>query len=272
MGVSLNRLVEEDPSLRLTRDQATGETVLSGLGDAQIDVAAKRLKRKFGVEVLINTPRVPYRETIKTKTNVEYKHKKQTGGHGQFGHVLLELEPLPSGGGLEFSSRVVGGSVPREYFPAVEKGVREAAQKGVLSGNPVVDVKVTLYDGSAHPVDSSGMSFQIAGSQALRKGLQQAGPVILEPMMSIKVTVPDNYTGDVVGDLNGKRARVQGMDPQNGSTTIEAMAPLAELQRYATDLRSITQGRGHYSMAFSHYEEVPAHLAQKVGASAGERE
>ncbi len=268
MGSAINRLVEEDPSLHVTRDQDTGETLLSGLGDAHIDVAAKKLKRKFGVEVLVHTPRVPYRETITGKTNAEYKHKKQTGGHGQYGHVLLSLEPLPRGSGIEFGTKVSGGAVPREYFPAVEKGVKEAVGKGVLAGSRVVDVKVTLYDGSSHPVDSSGMAFQIAGSQALRKGLEQANPVLLEPIMQLTVTVPDSYTGDVMGDLNGKRSKVQGMNPQNGLTVIEAQAPLAEVQRYATDLRSITQGRGFYSMAFSHYEEVPAHLAQKIAADA----
>ncbi|MCH7553656.1 MAG: elongation factor G [Chloroflexi bacterium] len=272
MGTSLVRLIEEDPSLHVTREQATGETMLSGLGEAHIGVAAKRLKRKFGVDVLIDIPQVPYRETITTKINAEYKHKKQTGGHGQYGHVLLELEPLPSGSGIKFDVRVVGGTVPKEYFPAVEKGVKEASQHGVLSGRQVVDVKITLYDGSYHPVDSSGMAFQLAASQALRNGLQQARPVILEPVMHVKITVPDAYTGDIMGDLNGKRARVQGMTPDNGTTIIEAQAPLSEMQRYATDLRSMTQGRGYYTMEFSHYEELPQHLAQKVTQEVHQRE
>ena len=266
MGAALNRLVEEDPTLRVTRDQETGETLLSSLGEAHVDVAAKKLKRKFGVDVLTDTPRVPYRETITGKANAEYKHKKQTGGHGQYGHVYLELEPLPRGTGIEFSTRVSGGAVPREYFPAVEKGVKEAVTKGVLAGSRVVDVKVTLYDGSSHPVDSSGMAFQIAGSQALKKGLEKANPVILEPIMRLNVTVPDSYTGDVVGDLNAKRSKVLGMNPEGGLTAIEVQVPLAEVQRYATDLRSMTQGRGRYTMEFSHYEQVPAHLAQKIAA------
>ena len=222
--------------------------------------------------MILHPPRVPYRETITTKINAEYKHKKQTGGHGQYGHVLLELEPLPSGSGIKFDVRVVGGTVPKEYFPAVEKGVKEASQHGVLSGRQVVDVKITLYDGSYHPVDSSGMAFQLAASQALRNGLQQARPVILEPVMHVKVTVPDAYTGDIMGDLNGKRARVQGMTPDNGATIIEAQAPLSEMQRYATDLRSMTQGRGYYTMEFSHYEELPQHLTQKVTQEAHQRE
>lgn len=264
MGTAIARVVDEDPSLQMTREQATGETVLSGLGDAHIDVAIRRLQRKFGVEVVVGTPRVPYRETVTTKTAVEYKHKKQSGGHGQYGHVHLELEPLPKGSGLEFATRVVGGSVPKEYFPAVEKGVMEAARTGVIAGSPVVDLKVTLFDGSSHSVDSSGMAFQIAASQAFKKGLQAAGPVILEPVMKVAVTVPDGYTGDIMGDLNGKRAKVLGMNPGSGTTTIDAEAPLAEMQRYAQDLRSIAQGRGFYSMEFSHYEELPAHLAQKI--------
>ncbi len=264
MGTSIARLVEEDPSLRVTRDQGTGETVLSGLGDAHIDVAVKRLKRKFGVEVVLSTPRVPYRETIKVKTRADFKHKKQTGGHGQYGHVILELEPQPRGSGVTFETRVVGGSVPREYFPAVEKGVMEAVHSGVVSGNQVVDVKVTLCDGSSHPVDSSGMAFQIAASQALRKGLQQGQPALLEPILLLKVTVPDANTGDVMGDLNGKRGKVLGMNPQDGLTTIEAQAPLSELQRYATELRSLTQGRGSYTTEFDHYDELPAHLLEKV--------
>ncbi|MBI3743243.1 MAG: elongation factor G [Chloroflexi bacterium] len=268
MSAALAKLVDEDPSLRVSREQATGETILSGLGDAHIDVAAKKLKRKFGAEVVIATPRVPYRETISSKTVAEYKHKKQSGGHGQYGHVLLELEPAQRGQGVTFNSKVVGGSVPREYIPACEKGVMEAVQHGIIAGSPVVDIKVAVVDGSSHPVDSSGMAFQLAASQAFKKALEQARPVLLEPVMNIKVTVPDSYTGDVMGDLNSKRARVQGMNPQSGLTTIEAQAPLAEIQRYSTDLRSITQGRGYYTMEFSHYEEVPQHLAQKVAAEA----
>ena len=267
MGTSLARLVEEDPSLQVTREQEISETVLSGLGDAHIDVACKKLKRKFGVDVLVSPPSIPYRETITMKTNAEYKHKKQSGGHGQYAHVFLQLEPLPRGGGVEFGTRVVGGAVPKEYIPAVEKGVMEGVQQGMLAGSRVVDLKVTLYDGSSHSVDSSNMAFQIAASQAVKKGLQEGSPVILEPVMLVKVTVPDSFTGEIMGDLNGKRARVSGTTPQEGSTVVEAQVPLSEMQRYATDLRSMTQGRGYYTMEFSHYEEVPAHLAQKVAGA-----
>ncbi len=266
MGASLARLAEEDPSLRVTRDQDAGETLMSGLGDAQIDVAARKLKRKFGVDVIISAPRIPYRETITAKTQTEYKHRKQSGGHGQYGHVFLEFEPLPRGSGVQFETRVVGGSVPREYVPAVEKGVMEAVQSGVVAGYRVVDVRVTLTDGSSHAVDSSGMAFQIAAVQGVKKGLAQSNPVILEPVMHVAVTVPDAFTGDVMGDLNGKRGRVLGMNPQTGMTTIEADAPLSELQRYATDLRSLTQGRGYYTMTFARYDQLPAHLAQKLTA------
>ncbi len=268
MGAAVMRLVEEDPSLRFTRDQATSESVLASQGDAHIDVAVKKLKRKFGVDVLTATPRIAYRESIASKTQAEYRHRKQSGGHGQYGHVVLDIEPQPRGAGVKFEVKVVGGSVPREFIPAVEKGVMEAIHQGPLSGSPIVDVKATLVDGSSHSVDSSGMAFQIAAIQCLKKGIQQATPVILEPVMSFKITVPDSATGDVMGDLNSKRGRVLGMTPLNGYTTVEAQAPLAEMQRYAIILRSMTQGRGTYEMEFSRYEPVPAHLAQKIIAAA----
>lgn len=264
MGASLVRLVEEDPSLRVSRDQESAETVLSSLGDAHVDVACKKLKRKFGVDVIVGTPAIPYRETIKGRTVSEYKHKKQSGGHGQYGHVVVELEPLPRGSGIEFQSKVVGGSVPKEYIGAVEKGALEATQQGVLAGSKVVDVKISVTDGSSHAVDSSNMAFQIASVQAVKKGLLQARPVLLEPVMRVKVIVPDAFTGDVMGDLNSKRARVSGTTPMDGMAEIEATVPLAEMQRYATELRSMTHGRGTYSMEFDHYEEVPSHLAQKI--------
>ncbi|MGQ9677137.1 MAG: elongation factor G [Chloroflexota bacterium] len=265
---ALSRLVEEDPTITVYKDPDTGETVMSGMGESHVDVAVEKMRRKFGVDVVTGVPRVPYKETITTSTNAEYKHKKQTGGHGQYGHVFLEVEPKPRGEGFEFAERVVGGVVPRQYIPAVEKGVRESIGEGVLAGYPVVDVKVTLYDGSFHPVDSSEMAFKLAASQAFKKALSQAQPVLLEPIMNVSITVPDQYMGDVMGDLNTKRARVLGMEPQDGNSVIHAQAPLAEMLRYATDLRSITQGRGMYSMDFSHYEEVPAHVAQTVIAEA----
>jgi elongation factor G len=207
---------------------------------------------------------VPYKETITVPTKAEYKHKKQTGGHGQYGHVLLELEPLARGGGFEFEEKIVGGAIPQNYIPSVEKGVNEAKQEGVLAGYPVVDVKVSLYDGSFHPVDSSDIAFKIAGAQALKKGLSQGQPVLVEPIMKLTITVPESYTGDITSDLNTKRGRVLGMNPVNGVNIIDAQAPYAELVRYALNLRSLTQGRGTFVMEFDHYEEVPAHLSQKI--------
>ena len=267
MGTALSRLVEEDPTLRMRRDTDTGETVLSGMGETQIDVAADKLSRKFGVNVELEIPKVPYKETITASTVAEYKHRKQSGGHGQYGHVLLELEPLPCGSGNVFASKIVGGSIPKNYIPAVEKGVNEANREGgVLARFPVVDVKTTVFDGSFHPVDSSEICFKIAGAQALRKGLSQAQPVLLEPIMNIRITVPGDLTGDIIGDLNTKRARVQGMNPEGDNNVIEAQAPLAEVQRYAIDLKSMTQGRGNYTLEFSHYEEVPVHITQKIVA------
>ncbi len=272
MGPALQRLVEEDPTLRLSRDSSSGETILSGLGEPHVQISLDRMTRRFGVNVDLGLPRVPYRETISAKTLAEYKHKKQTGGAGQYGHVFLELEPLPDAD-FEFGERVFGGSVPRNYYPAVEKGVREGMESGPVAGYPVVNVKVTLTDGSYHSVDSNEMSFKIASKEAFKKGILQGKPVLLEPVMTVRVTVPDTYTGDVMSDLNTKRAHVSGMDPgANGSTTIEALVPAAEVQRYATDLRSITQGRGSFTSAFSHYQPVPQHIADQVKAAAKQAE
>jgi elongation factor G len=264
MGTALARVAEEDPSLQVRREPDTLETILSGVGEAQLEVAAEKMLRKFGVDVRMETPKVPYKETLTLTTKAEYKHKKQTGGHGQYGHVFLELEPLPKGAGCEFGDRIVGGAVPKNYILAVEKGVLEALQEGVLARYPVVDIKITLYDGSYHVVDSSDISFKIAGAHATRKGLSQGQPVLLEPIMNMRITVPEGYTGDVIGDLNSKRARVLGMNPEGGLNTIDAQAPLAEVQRYAIDLRSMTRGKGSFQMEFSHYEEVPAHIAQRI--------
>ncbi|MFC1955708.1 elongation factor G [Chloroflexota bacterium] len=266
MGTALSRLVEEDPTLKMHRDTDTGETILSGIGETQIDVAADKLSRKFGVNVELEIPKVPYKETITVSANAEYKHRKQSGGHGQFGHVLLSLEPLPHGSGNEFAEKIVGGSIPKNYIPAVEKGVNEAIREGVLARYPVVDVKTTVYDGSFHPVDSSEICFKIAGAQALKKGLLEAHPVLLEPIMSINITVSNDLTGDIIGDLNTKRARVQGMNPQGDTNVIEAQVPLAEILRYTIDLKSMTQGRGSYTVEFSHYEQVPEHVTQKIVA------
>ncbi len=264
MGPALTRLTEEDLTLSVHKDSVTAETILSGMGEAHFEVAVDKLKRKFGVEVKINTPKIPYKETITTQVKAEYKHKKQTGGHGQYGHVRLDLQPMPQGSGFEFAHKVVGGSVPRNYIPAVEKGVAESLQEGILAGYPVTDVKVTLYDGSFHSVDSSDMAFKIAASYAVKKGVEQAQPVLLEPIMSVQITIPDSFTGDVMSDLNGKRAKVLGMTPGDGINVIDAQVPLEEILRYAIDLRSITQGRGSHTKEFSHYEQIPQHIAQKI--------
>ena len=264
LGTSLARIVEEDPTMTVHRDADTGEMVLSGAGDTQLDVAAERMQRKFGVGVDLKIPKVAYKETISGKVTAEHKHKKQTGGHGQYGHVMLELEPLPRGTGNEFATRIVGGSIPKNYLPAVEKGVLDAVKEGTIAGCPVVDVRATVYDGSFHPVDSSEICFKIAGSQAFKKGMTAANPILLEPIMNLKVIIPSDYTGDVVGDLNTKRARVNGITPEGDINVIDAQVPLAEVTRYAIDLKSITQGRGKFSLEFDHYEEVPAHLAQKI--------
>ncbi len=264
LGSALTRLTEEDLTLRMHRDHDTGETILSGMGDTQLDVAAEKMQRKFGVGVSLTIPKVPYKETITQTARAEYKHRKQSGGHGQYGHVRLELTPLPRDKANEFVSTVVGGSVPKNYFPAVEKGVKEAIKEGVLAGYPVVHVKTNLYDGSFHPVDSSEICFKIAGAGALRRGLSEGQPMLLEPIMNIKVIIPGDFTGDIMSDLNTKRARVQGMNPAGGNNIVEAQAPLAEVLRYAIDLKSITQGKGTFSMEFSHYEEVPVHISQKI--------
>jgi elongation factor G len=264
MSQALARILEEDPTLRVMRDPNTGETLLYGLGESHVQIAVEKMQRKFGVTLIPQLPKVPYKETIKAKVNAEYKHKKQTGGHGQYGHVFLEIEPLPDEE-FRFEERIVGGVVPKQFIPAVEKGVREAMAEGVLAGYPMTNIKVVLYDGSYHPVDSSEMSFKIAAAQALKKGAAMAKPVILEPIMKLTVTVPDQFTGDIIGDLNAKRGRVLGMAPAgSGKTTIEALVPYAEVRRYATDLRSITQGRGTFHMTFSHYEEVPQHLTNQI--------
>lgn len=264
LGSSLSRLTEEDLTLAVRKDLDTAETVLSGMGESHFEVSAEKMKRKFGVEVRIEPPKIPYRETITMPVEAEYKHKKQTGGHGQYGHVWLRLEPQPRGSGAEFTAKVVGGSVPKNYIPAVEKGVNEGLKEGGLAGYPLTDMKVTLFDGSFHAVDSSEISFKIAASYALKKGFSLGQPVLLEPIMNVHITIPDNFTGDVMSDLNSKRARVMGMSPGGGINHIDAQAPLAEMLKYATDLRAITQGRGTYTMEYSHYEQVPAHVAQKI--------
>jgi elongation factor G len=266
LGSSLTRLAEEDQTIKVKRDHDTGEMVLSGLGETQLEVVVEKMQRKFGVGVTLAVPKVPYKETVTASAKGDYKHKKQTGGHGQYGHVMLEVEPLPRGTGLEFVDAIVGGTIPRNFLPAVEKGVKDAVHEGVIAGFPVVDVLARVYDGSFHPVDSSEICFKIAGAGALKKAMEAARPVLLEPIVKLKVIVPDNYTGDIMSDLNNKRGRVMGMLPENGYNTIEAEVPMAEVLRYAIDLKSITQGRGRYNYDFSHYEEVPSFAAQKICA------
>jgi len=267
MGNALTRVLEEDPSLRVTRDAQTGETLLSGMGESHLQIIAERMKRKFDVDVDIDLPRVPYRETIRGKAEAQYRHKKQTGGAGQFGDVTLRVEPLPPDptreDPLEFVNGIVGGVIDRSFIPSVEKGVRAAMSEGVASGNQVVDVKVTLFDGKMHPVDSKEIAFKIAGHEAFKIAVQKAQPVIMEPIYALEISVPEQFAGDIMSDMTTRRGRVMGMLPDgSGRTVISATAPLAEVQRYATDLRSLTQGRGRFSMLFDHYEDVPAHLAQ----------
>jgi len=264
MSSALSRIVEEDPILRVHREPDTGETLLSGLGESHVEIACEKMKRKFGADIVFQTPRVPYKETLTVPASAEYTHKKQTGGHGQYAKVTLEIEPLERGSGFEFVNKIVGGVVPRQYVPAVESGVHEALNEGVLTHNPVVDVRVSLVDGKDHPVDSSEMAFKLAGAQALKAGAMKARPVLLEPIVNVRVRAPEAYTGDLVSDLNGKRARVLGITPEDKMTVIDAQAPLAEMQRYATDLRSLTQGRATFEIQFDHYEEVPDHVAKKV--------
>ncbi len=268
LSQALHRMVEEDPSLKVERDPDTGETIISGMGEPHVQIAIERMKRRSNIEVDLGLPRVPYRETIGAKTNAEYKHKKQSGGAGQYGHVLLELEPLADGQDVEFADRVVGGAVPRNFFPAVEKGIRDALSAGPIAGYPVVGVKATLYDGSYHDVDSNEMAFRIAAKEAFKKGILSGQPTLLEPIVKVSISVSEQFLGDVMSDLNTRRGQVTGMDTaENGSTVIEAEVPGGEIQRYATDLRSMTQGRGTFTSEFVRYQPVPQHLVEKIVAA-----
>lgn len=264
LGPALSKLADEDPTFEYHREMETGETIISGLGESHVEITVDRLKRKFGVSVDIDTPKIPYRETILTSAKAQGRHKKQTGGRGQFGDCWIEIEPAERGSGFEFVDQIVGGAIPRQFIPAVEKGIREAMERGILAGYPVVDIKATVYDGSFHPVDSSEMAFKMAGILAFQNAAEKASPVILEPMLNVEVTVPEEYMGDIIGDLNGKRGRILGMEPVNGRQVIRAVVPQAEMLRYAIDLRSIARGRGTFKTEFSHYEQVPAHIAQQI--------
>jgi elongation factor G len=268
MSAALARLREEDPSLQVGRDQQTRETLISGMGRVHIEVAVERLKRKFGVEVQMQKPRVPYKETFRGTVQAQGKYKKQTGGRGQYGDCWIKLEPAPRGKGYEFANQIVGGVIPGKFIPAVEKGIVEAMEGGVLAGYPVVDVKITLTDGSYHSVDSSEMAFKIAGSLGFKKAAAQATPVLLEPIMTVEVVVPDECVGDIIGDLNSRRGRVMGVEGRARNQAIKAQVPLAEMLEYAPQLRSLTGDRGDYTMEFSHYEEVPPPIQERVVAEA----
>jgi len=266
MGVSLQKLAQEDPSFRVKTDEETGQTIISGMGELHLEIIVDRMLREFKVEANVGKPQVAYRETIKGKVESEGRYIRQTGGRGQYGHVWITVEPQAAGDGFVFENKIVGGSVPREYIPAVEKGIREALDSGVLAGFPVVDVKVSLFDGSYHDVDSSEMAFKIAGSMAFKDGAKRAKPVLLEPIMSLEVTVPEEYMGDVIGDINSRRGRIQAVRPRSAAQIITAEAPLSEMFGYATDLRSLTQGRATFTMQFARYEEAPKNVSEQIVA------
>ena len=261
---ALHKILEEDPTLRFGRDQQTNEMLLSGMGQLHIEIIVARLKKRFSVAVGLKTPKIPYRETIRGKADVQGRHKKQSGGHGQYGDCKIRMEPLARGENFEFVNKIFGGAIPRNYIPAVEKGILESASRGYLAGYPVVDFQITLYDGSYHDVDSSELAFKIAGSLAFKKAMEQASAALLEPIMNVEVYAPEAYAGDLMGDLNSRRGRVQGMDSRPGTQVIKAQVPMAEMLSYAPTLTSLTQGRGDYTMEFSHYEIVPAQIAEKI--------
>ena len=272
MGIALSKLAEEDPTFKTYTNHETGQTIIAGMGELHLDIIVDRLKREFKVECNVGKPQVSYKETIKNKVRVEGKFIRQSGGRGQYGHVWLEMEPLEPGSGIQFESKIVGGVVPKEYVKPTEDGVREAAESGILAGYPVIDFKATLVDGSYHDVDSSEMAFKIAGSMAFKEGCRQAKSVILEPIMKVEITVPEEYMGDVIGDVNSRRGKMEGMEARNGMQIIRAFIPLAEMFGYATDLRSKTQGRGTYAMEPSHYEEVPKSILETIVASRAKKE
>lgn len=265
LGTGLSKISDEDPTFKVRRDAETKETIVSGMGELHIDIAKDKLKKKFGVEVELASPRIPYKETIKKSVKVESKYKKQSGGKGQYGHCWLEIEPLERGKFFEFVDKVVGGVIPKNFIPSIEKGIRKTMEEGAVAGYPIIDLRITVFDGSYHSVDSSDMAFQIAGSMGLKKGMVDASPILLEPLYNMEITVPDQYMGDVIGDINSKRGRIMGMDPMpKNMQKVKALVPLSETLRYAIDLRSMTQGRGVFTMSYSHYEEVPAQIAEGI--------
>ena len=270
LGTAIQRLAEEDPTFQVRTDEETGQTIIAGMGELHLEVLVDRMRREFKVEANIGRPQVAYRETVRKQVEkVEYTHKKQTGGSGQFGRVIINLEPTGGdGGGYEFENKVTGGRIPREYIPSVDAGCQEAAEFGVLAGFPMVDVKVTLTDGAYHEVDSSELAFKIAGSMAFKKAAALANPVLLEPVMSVEVTTPDEYMGEVIGDLNSRRGQMQAMEERTGARVIKALVPLSEMFGYVGDLRSKTQGRANYSMQFDSYAEVPPGIAKEIIAKA----
>jgi elongation factor G len=261
---ALQALAKEDPTFRVAVDPETNQTIISGMGELHLEILVDRMLREFNVEANVGNPQVAYRETIRKSTVQEGKYIRQSGGKGQYGHVVIEVEPGPPGSGLEFVSKIVGGVIPKEYIPAVEQGVREACEGGVLAGYPVIDLKVTLVDGSYHEVDSSEMAFKFAGSIAIKEGVMKCAPVLLEPMMKVEVEVPEAYLGDIMGNLNSRRGQIEGMSSEGGVAKVTAKVPLAEMFGYATDIRSMTQGRGVFTMEFSHYDEVPRNVAETI--------
>ena len=264
MGIALQKLAEEDPTFRVRTDQETGQTIISGMGELHLEIIVDRMLREFKVDCNVGNPQVAYRETIRKPAKAEGKFVRQSGGHGQYGHCWLELTPQEPGEGFTFENKIVGGVIPKEFINPIENGVREAMDNGVIAGYPMVDVKVTVYDGSYHEVDSSEMAFKIAGSMAFRNGAEKANPVLLEPYVKVEVIVPEEYMGDVMGDINSRRGRIEGMEARNGAQVINAFVPLSEMFGYSTDLRSKTQGRGNYSMEVSYYDEVPKNIAEAI--------
>jgi elongation factor G len=264
IGTAIHKIIEEDPSLRFFRDPQTKEFLLAGSGQQHIEVVVAKLSKRYHVEMTLKPPKVPYRETIRGKADAEGKHKKQTGGHGQFGVCRIKMEPLQRGAGFEFVNDIFGGAIPRNWIPSVEKGIRDAAARGFLAGYPVVDFRASLYDGKYHDVDSSDIAFQIAGRLAFKEAMQQAKPALLEPIMNVEVYAPDTYSGDVMGDISSRRGRISGSESRGGNVVVKAQVPLAEMLTYANDLTSMTQGRASYSMEFDHYDFVPGELSQKI--------